>query len=174
MTDSQEDLAPTEPPRGGGRVRVAVIVAVAAVFAILLLAKAVGAPQASLENTTPGPAAAVSSGGPSQARGDALADYDAALRGGKPIYVLFHSLTCEPCVQISAVADAVVPDYADRVTFVNAITDDTSAQRLAARFSFQYIPTSFFLDPDGSVADSFTGVLTAQDMRARLDKLVAR
>jgi len=57
---------------------------------------------------------------------------------------------------------------------VNAITDDASAQQLASRFSFQYIPTSFFLAPDGTVTDSFTGKLSESEMRARLDRLVAR
>jgi thioredoxin-like negative regulator of GroEL len=105
---------------------------------------------------------------------DAVADYDAALAAGKPIYVLFHSLTCDPCVQVSAVADQVVPEYTDTVTFVNAITDDPAGQQLAAGFSFEYIPTSFFVLPDGTVSDSYTGVLSAEEMRARLDALVAK
>jgi thioredoxin-like negative regulator of GroEL len=104
---------------------------------------------------------------------DAVADYAAALKTGRPVYVLFHSLTCDPCVQISAVADAVVPAYADTVAFVNAISDDPSGQELASSFQFQYIPTSFFLAADGTVVSSYTGVLSAQEMRARLDSLVA-
>jgi thioredoxin-like negative regulator of GroEL len=105
---------------------------------------------------------------------DASSDYAAALQTGKPIYVLFHSLTCQPCVEISGVADKVVPAYRDRIVFVNAITDDASAQRLASRFAFEYIPTSFFLRPDGSVESSFTGVLSDAEMKARLDELAAR
>jgi len=58
--------------------------------------------------------------------------------------------------------------------FVNAITDDPSAQKLASKFRFQYIPTSFFVNADGTIADSYTGPLTEADMRARLDKLVAQ
>ena len=59
------------------------------------------------------------------------------------------------------------------MVFVNAITDDASAQQLASRFSFQYIPTSFFVTPEGAVSDSYTGPLSESEMRARLDKLVA-
>jgi len=58
--------------------------------------------------------------------------------------------------------------------YVNAITDDPSAQQLASKFRFQYIPTSFFVTPDAQVADSFTGPMTEADMRARLDKLIAK
>ena len=67
-----------------------------------------------------------------------------------------------------------MPSYAGEVVFVNAITDDPSAQQLASKFSFQYIPTSFFVAANGTVADSYTGPLTEAEMRARLDKLVAQ
>lgn len=55
---------------------------------------------------------------------------------------------------------------------MNAVTADASAQELSTKFQFQYIPTSFFLSPDGQVLDSYTGPMTAQEMRLRLDKLV--
>lgn len=57
--------------------------------------------------------------------------------------------------------------------FVNAITDDPSAQQLSSKFSFQYIPTSFFVRPDGTIADSYTGPLSEAEMRARLENLVS-
>ncbi|MDO8880562.1 MAG: thioredoxin family protein [Coriobacteriia bacterium] len=106
-------------------------------------------------------------------RNDAVADFDAAVASGRPIYVLFHSLTCVPCVEISEVADVVMPEYEGEVVFVNAITDDPSGQQLAANFAFQYIPTSFFLSPGGAeVVDSFTGAMDEPQMRAYLDALV--
>lgn len=111
---------------------------------------------------------------PSQSRADASVAYESALASGKPIYLLFHSLTCDPCIEISAVVDKVVPTYKGRVAFVNAITDDASAQQLASRFQFQYIPQSFFIDSKGSVVDSHTGVIDEPSMRARLDRLVAQ
>ena len=57
---------------------------------------------------------------------------------------------------------------------MNAITDDSSGAELASKFTFQYIPTSFFVGPDGTVLDSYTGPLSESEMRARLDKLVAK
>ncbi len=56
---------------------------------------------------------------------------------------------------------------------MNAVTDEASAQRLASRFSFQYIPTSFFIDAGGEVVGSYTGPLTEAEMRGRLDELIA-
>ena len=67
----------------------------------------------------------------------------------------------------------MVPSYKDEVIFVNAITGDASADQLAEQFSFRYIPTSFFLTPGGKVSTSYTGPLTEQHMRQRLDALLA-
>lgn len=147
-----------------------ILLAVALLFAGVLLAKGLGSPAPSADGEDKQVSA---TGSLTSVRNDAVADYGAALKTGKPIYVLFHSLTCDPCVQISAVADEVVPAYENKIAFVNAITGDPSGQQLASRFQFQYIPTSFFLKADGTVVDSFTGVLTAEEMKARLDSLLA-
>ena len=77
-------------------------------------------------------------------------------------------------MEISAVADKVMPGYKDKVIFVNAITGDESADRLAERFAFRYIPTSFFLGPGGKLSSSYTGPLSEAEMRARLDALVGQ
>lgn len=148
------------------RSRALIVVGVAAVLVAIAVLKTVPPRPAVEISDAQAPAAS-----PTATRNDATADYEAALRSGKPVYVLFHSLTCQSCVEISGVADKVVPAYEDRIVFVNAITDDPSAQRLAGRFGFEYIPTSFFLRADGSVEASQTGVLSEAEMKARLDDL---
>ena len=67
-----------------------------------------------------------------------------------------------------------MPSYKNKVTFVNAITADPTGEQLASQFSFQYIPSSFFLDANGKVIDSYMGPLTESEMRARIDRLVAQ
>lgn len=175
MTDAKPD-EPTKP-KGGSPATIIVLVVVA-LFAGVLFAKVQGKPQTASVAPSSGAAAgdASQTGGATitSAHNDAVADYEAALKTGKPVYVLFHSLTCDPCVEISAVVDKVMPAYEGKVVFVNAISDDASAQELASKFQFQYIPTSFFIAPDGTVADSFTGSMTDTDMKARLDKLIAQ
>lgn len=168
--------APARPevpdtPVTSGRSKGTVALVVVAIFLGFIVMKLV------LDSAAP--AASPGNGGSAETsitsvHNDAVADYDAAAASGKPIYVLFHSLTCEPCVEISAVADQVMPSYEGDVVFVNAITDDPSGQQLAAEFSFQYIPTSFFLSPGGeSVVDSYTGAMDAAAMRGYLDALSA-
>ncbi len=147
--------------------RLVILLVVIAVFAAIVLIKVLTAPGTARTPTDEG--ASITA-----VHNDAVADYEAALATGRPVYVLFHSLTCVPCVEISAVADKVIPEYRDRVTFVNALTDDPAGQQLAAKFTFQYIPHSFFLKADGTMVDDFEGAMDEAQMRAYLDTLVAQ
>lgn len=169
MTETGAQMPTTESDsasRPSSSARLVILLAVIVVFAAIVLIKVLSAPGTT--PNTPDAAASLTS-----VHNDAVADYEAAIEAGKPIYVLFHSLTCVPCVEISEVADLVVPEYADEVTFVNVITDDPSGQQLSSRFAFQYIPTSFFLKADGTVADSYTGAMDEAQMRSYLDALAA-
>ncbi len=167
----------TEPETTSGHgfpVRIAIVVVIVAVFAAIVAMKlmpAAGDTEQSAQ-TAQGATAPVA-GKLSESHADATAAYAAAQANGKPTYVLFHSLTCQSCVEISAVVDRVLPGYADKVVFVNAISDDPGSQQLLSKFKFQYIPTSFFIDGKGKVVSSFTGVLNDAEMKARLDKLLA-
>jgi thioredoxin-like negative regulator of GroEL len=160
---------PAEPSRTLSSKRIIVLL-IATVFLGFIVTKLVlgSAPpvQPQAADSAPPPGTTITS-----VRNDAVADYDAALESGKPVYVLFHSLTCQPCVEISALVDQVMPDYEDRVVFVNAISDDAPARQLASRFQFQYIPTSFFLAADGSLSDSFTGSMDETKLRGYLDAI---
>lgn len=152
-----------------------IVLVVLAAFAGVLAAKAMTG-RTGVAGTAPSTQTPAGTGvGTSTTTGNnAVADYEAALTSGKPVYVLFHSLTCQPCVEIAEVADKVIPDYAEKIAFVDAVTDDPSGRQLASKFSFQYIPQSFFLKPDGTTVDSFTGAMEESDMRARLDALIAK
>lgn len=167
VTDNTHPSA--EKTKRGPSPKSVVVLVVIAVFLGLILGKLVTDDGSG--TSAPASSATTAETTITSVRNDAVADYDAALETGQPIYVLFHSMTCQPCVEISAVVDQVMPDYEDRIVFVNAITDDASAQQLAGRFQFQYIPTSFFLSPDGNVSDSFTGAMDETRLRGYLDAL---
>lgn len=163
--------APATSAKGAPARRTRAVISVAAVIAIFAL---IVTGKGGTQRGDPSAGVSPSGGSMTAKHNDAVADYADAVKTGKPVYVLFHSLMCQPCVQISAVADRVVPRYEGKIVFVNAITDDPSAQRLASKFSFQYIPTSFFVAPGGRVVDSHTGVLGAAEMQARLDALAGQ
>lgn len=143
-------------------------------FVVLVVAKAGSGATVAAPGAAVGTESASMASGPSQSHADAMAAYDAALASGKPIYLLFHSLTCDPCIAISAVVDRVMPDYQGKVVFVNAITTDEPSRQLVEKFRFQYIPQSFFLDPKGSVVESYTGAMDEPSLRAYLDELATR
>jgi len=170
----EKDTAPEEPRRSDVRLRLAIVTLVIVAFVGIAVAKT-ATPAAPSVCSTPIKKIAAPAAGEAQAQPqDALSAYDAALKAGKPIYVMFHSTTCAPCIEIAGVAEQVLPDYADKITFVDAVTsDDPSVQQLASKFEFQYIPSSFFLKADGTKVDSFTGAMDAAQMRGYLDDLVA-
>ena len=94
MTDNE-----TQEPRGPKRTStaVAVILVVAALFGGVLLAKTLNRPPAPQVAPSGGTATGVPMQTGAQtvtsSHNDASADYEAALKTGKPIYVLFHSLS---------------------------------------------------------------------------------
>ena len=155
------DPEPTVRTSRGRLYQIILLTAVAVVFIVIIANKMIG----------PGAEADGADESPSQSRADAVVAFEQARSSGRPVFVLFHSMTCAPCVEISANVDQVIGSYDGRVAFVNAITDDPSGQRLAADFDFQYIPTSFFIDGQGNLVDSYTGVLSPTDLKARLDRL---
>ncbi len=151
------------------RAKIAVLGVVVIALVAALALRGTGTPA-----TTPQPAVPGGAGLPAPGSGpDPVAAYEDALEAGLPIYVLFHSATCPSCVEITAASVDARPDYEGSVTFVDVVTDDPRSRPLFSRFNFQFIPTLFFLAPDGSVVDQHTGPLPAEELRARLDALAA-
>ena len=88
MNDESDRVAvdPAEPRRRLPGSRVVIVLVIAAALAGLLLAKAT-------TDRTAGGGGADQAGSITAVHNDAVADYEAALKTGKPIYVLFHSLS---------------------------------------------------------------------------------
>ncbi|MFU8891514.1 MAG: hypothetical protein ACNA76_07665 [Anaerosomatales bacterium] len=80
---------------------------------------------------------------------DPFEAYQDARAAGSPVYVLFHSGACQPCVEAKDAADRVLPEYADTVVYVSAHTVDSRSRDLFDEFSFRSVPTSFFVDQAG-------------------------
>lgn len=91
MTDEQEAPDTVDQPtahRGAISPKIVVLLVVVAVFAGVLTARVLASRPTS---GTGSPVAVAPS--PTSTRNDAMADYQAAIKTGKPIYVLFHSLS---------------------------------------------------------------------------------
>jgi thiol:disulfide interchange protein len=66
-----------------------------------------------------------------------------------------------------------MPEYANRVVFIDASAEDPAADGILERFPAPYVPTSVFISASGEVQDTFVGALSESHMRGRLDTLLS-
>lgn len=92
MTDVDE-IAETGSSRRRRWMIVVLLVVVAVLVGMLVAMAQAGRQEDGAQDTTRLPSTGTVPASLTSVRNDALADYDAALKTGKPIYVLFHSLT---------------------------------------------------------------------------------
>lgn len=147
---------------------VLILLVVAAAFAALIVVKigASSSPAAGRAAESPGVSAEAVE------PVDPVAAYQAALDTGRPIFLNFGLSYCANCAEMERSVQEVMPDYKDKVVYLHVMTDEPSGQALARRFSFQFVPTSYFIGPGGEIADSYTGKLDAAGVRMYLDALV--
>jgi peroxiredoxin len=109
---------------------------------------------------------------------------------GKPVVVNFFAKWCAPCVAEMQDFERVHQEYGDRVTFIGFSTQESvaDAQELVAKTGVTYqiardpdgqlalayqaigMPLTVLLRPDGTIAARHTGALTADSLRAMLEK----
>ncbi len=109
---------------------------------------------------------------------------------GKPVLVNFFAKWCAPCVAEMPALESIHKEYADRVTFIGFSTQESpeDARALVSLTGVSYpiardpdgelsvafgaigMPFTVLLRPDGSVAARHTGALTADSLRAMIDK----
>jgi thioredoxin-like negative regulator of GroEL len=162
-SEARETRLPSEPAR---RTTMVILLVVAVVIGVLVGLQLTG----SAEDAQPLEAGVLTD--PDVATGpDPFEEYQEARSAGAPIYVLFHSGACEPCVEAKDVADQVLPDYEGAIVYVSAHTVDSRSRELFDEFSFRSVPTSFFVDANGEVLDQQVGPMAEEDLRGRLDAL---
>ncbi|MDP3631481.1 MAG: thioredoxin family protein [Actinomycetota bacterium] len=146
-----------------------VLIVVAAAFALLIFVK-IGT---SAPTPVSGSPSAGDTGGAAGEPATAVAAYEAAIAEGSPIFLNFGLSYCANCAEMEESVQEVLPDYADEVIYLHVMTDEPAGQELAKRFSFQFVPTSYFIRADGEILDSYTGKLDAAGVRQYLDALLA-
>jgi thiol-disulfide isomerase/thioredoxin len=167
MPDDVQETPETASPSAGlsPQAKIVVVAVVALLFGFVLVSRGFdGAPQGG---------STAEQGGQTAVGEDPVQALDVAIAAGKPIYVLFHSQSCASCLDMEQAALRLLPEYDGELTYVDVLTNHPRARELIQRYPFQYIPTSFFLDENGEVVDQYTGTLDDEEMRGRLDALVA-
>lgn len=98
------------------------------------------------------------------------AQVDHLLAAGQPIFVFFHSNTCQQCIDMTRIVEQVYPNFDGRVYLVDVNVYDSANQNLLRRAGLRVIPTSVFIDRSGE-AWGYTGVMPAADLREQLQRL---
>ena len=97
--------------------------------------------------------------------------FDAEVRQSPlPVVADFYATWCGPCRMLSPRLDQLAGAYANRVKFVKVNVDEASG--LARSFEIQAIPTLLFFR-QGRLADRMAGLPAADELKARLESLLA-
>ncbi len=109
---------------------------------------------------------------------------------GRPVLVNFFASWCAPCVAEMPDLEIVHQEYRDRVVFLGIDTQEKAedGRRIVAKTGITYpvgldpdgelfttsgglgMPTTVLIRADGSIADRHSGALTADKLRAMIDK----
>jgi len=97
---------------------------------------------------------------------------DRALAAGQPTLAFFHSLTCESCVEMTAIVKQVYPEFQGSITLVDVDVYDPRNENLLGRARIPGIPTVVLFDRAGE-GKWLVGVTAAEQLREQLLALAA-
>ena len=137
--------------------QIAVLSVVAIAIGVILIAKGQPSAPTSTPNVTP----VVES---------PEAMLDRALAAKQPTLAFFHSLTCDSCIEMTAIVEQVYPEFKGTITLVDVNVYDDRNQSLLQRAKIRAIPTLVFIDHAGQ-GQMFMGVMEAAQLRQNLQAL---
>lgn len=89
-----------------------------------------------------------------------------------PMWLLFRSQTCAPCREMQKTFDLLKPDFASKVQFVTVDVNDPNNEKLLTDYKIRYIPTIYLFDKHKQLFYQQIGVVSVEEMRAKLNALV--
>ena len=98
-------------------------------------------------------------------------NFDSKVNAGQGYALVdFWAPWCGPCRAIAPVVEELSELYASKVNFMKVNVDE--AQELAVQYKVQSIPTLLFVQ-NGSEVDRVVGVVSKEELKVKLDALVA-
>ncbi|MGE5423561.1 MAG: thioredoxin family protein [Ignavibacteriales bacterium] len=90
----------------------------------------------------------------------------------KPVWILFRSTTCIPCVQMQETMDSLKPEFKDKIEFVEVDVNDPANESKIKEYNIRYIPTTFLYDKHEGLFFQQVGAMSVEDMQAKLNALL--
>lgn len=94
-----------------------------------------------------------------------------AIASGHPIVIDFWATWCGPCMRLAPVIDELAEEYADRVIIGKYNIEEQS--ELSTDYRIMSIPTILFFKNGEQVRDLRMTGATKEELKARIEKLIA-
>jgi len=95
---------------------------------------------------------------------------DRYLENHQPVFVFFHSTTCQTCIDMMGVVDQIYPEFKVQVGLVDVNVYQTWNEGLLRRAQITNIPTQVFINEKGG-RKTVIGGMQPNDLRAELQIL---
>jgi len=106
-------------------------------------------------------------------KGEAAPEQPADIKDDKqPVWRLFRSTTCIPCVEMQNTMDALKPEYEGKIKFESIDVNDPANEDLIRQYGIRYIPTTFLFDKNEKLFEQKVGAMSVADMRDKLNALL--
>ncbi len=93
------------------------------------------------------------------------------IASGKPVVIDFWATWCGPCMRLAPVIDELAEEYADRVVIGKYNIEEES--ELSTDYRIMSIPTILFFKNGEQVRDLRMTGATKDELKARIEKLIA-
>jgi len=94
---------------------------------------------------------------------------DEVLASPQPVMIDFWATWCGPCRMLGPTVDEIASEFEGKVVVAKCNVDD--CEEVAMRFGIRNIPTLLYFK-DGQLVDRTAGLVSKQDIVARLEKLL--
>ena len=94
---------------------------------------------------------------------------DEVLASPQPVLIDFWATWCGPCRMLGPTVDEIASEYEGKVVVAKCNVYD--CEDVAVRFGIRNIPTLLYFK-DGQLVDRSAGLVSKQDIVARLEKLI--
>ena len=96
-------------------------------------------------------------------------NWEALVKGGKPVVMDFWAEWCGPCRMIAPIVDEAAKEYEEKVV-VGKIDIDNNPN-ITVQFGIRNIPTLLFFK-GGELVDKHVGAIRKPDLAEKIDKLL--